>query len=138
MKKMDRPGVGIGVWIVKGNKVLLGKRISDHAHGTWAPPGGKLDMNESWEACARRETEEETGLKIKNIRYCGATNNVYRKEGRHYVTIHMVADWAAGEAKRMEPEKCAGWRWFSWRKLPTPLMPGSRTFVKTGYNPLDI
>jgi 8-oxo-dGTP diphosphatase len=36
----DRPKVGVGVCIVKDNKVLLGKRKNSHGDGTWAFPGG--------------------------------------------------------------------------------------------------
>jgi len=44
-----KPGVGVGVIILKDSKVLLGKRHSDarkadselHREGTWTLPGGK-------------------------------------------------------------------------------------------------
>jgi len=60
--------------------MLFGKRISDHAHGVWCRPGGKLDGGESWEECARRETIEETGLRIKSLEYITTTNDIYPNE----------------------------------------------------------
>lgn len=46
---MERPKVGVGVLIVDGNKILLGKRKNAHGDGCWAPPGGHLEFGESWQ-----------------------------------------------------------------------------------------
>ena len=61
---MTNPRVGIGVLIFKEQKILLGKRIMSHGSGTWSPPGGHLEFRESFEECAIREVNEETGLTI--------------------------------------------------------------------------
>lgn len=57
--------------------------------GTWALPGGHLEFGESFETCAVRETLEETGLNIKDVRFLTATNSVMTAEDKHYVTIFM-------------------------------------------------
>ena len=68
--KMDKkPKIGVGVIVIKENKVLLGKRKGSHGEGEYAFPGGHLEYMETIEDCARRETLEETGIKIKNIRF---------------------------------------------------------------------
>lgn len=61
----QRVQVGIGVIILKGNKILLGKRIDGHSKGTWQSTGGHLEFGESFEDGARREIKEETGLEVK-------------------------------------------------------------------------
>lgn len=43
-------------------KVLLIKRKADPYRNSWALPGGFLRMEESLDACARRELREETGI----------------------------------------------------------------------------
>ncbi len=135
---MEYPRVGVGVWIFKDGKVLIGKRLGVLGPDTWAPPGGKLEMMETWEECAQREVAEETSLRIRNIRYITTTNDVYPEYDVHYVTMHVVADWESGEPTALEPEKHTDWDWYDWDKLPHPLMKSSGNFVKTGYNPFTI
>jgi len=119
MEKQVR--VGIGVYILRDGKILMGKRIGSHGKNTWSPPGGWLEFGESWEECAERETLEEAGITIKNIRFGAVTNDVPKEEGKHVVTLHLVADFDSGEPKIMEPEKWERWDWFSWNALPEPL-----------------
>jgi len=135
--KNNRPKVGIGVMIIKENKVLLGKRKNSHGEGAWCFPGGHLEFNESWEDCAMREIFEETGLKVKNIRFATTTNDIFEKENKHYITIFMLADYDFGEVRIMEPEKCEKWDWFEWEedKLPKPLFLPNQNLLKQKYNP---
>ena len=68
MDKFEQIKVGVGVMILKGKKVLLHKRFGSHGEGEYASPGGHLEFGESIGDCAKRETTEETGIKIKNIK----------------------------------------------------------------------
>ncbi|MEK7106747.1 MAG: NUDIX hydrolase [Patescibacteria group bacterium] len=134
----ERPGVGIGVCIRKDGKVLIGKRKGGLMPGTWAIPGGKLDMNEELEACAIRETKEETGIEIKNIRFATLTNDIAKELGFHYLTLFYVADWKSGEPRVMEPDKCEEWKWSKWNDLPKPLFISTKNLFNTGFNPLEV
>jgi len=44
-------------------KLLLIERAAAPFAGSWALPGGFLDIDEDLEACAQRELEEETGIR---------------------------------------------------------------------------
>lgn len=124
-----KPGVGVGIMILRDSKVLLGKRHSDpkkagsalHGEGTWTMPGGKLDFQEELEECAFRETFEETGIKInKNkLEIISLTNNIV--EDAHFVTIGFLCRDFDGEPKIMEPDEIVEWEWFSLDKLPQPI-----------------
>lgn len=136
--KMERPGVGTGVYIRKNGKLLLGKRKGGTGAGTWCAPGGKLDMFEVWEDCARRETLEEAGIEVMNLQFVGVVDDPHPEQGSHYVTLSYVADWGSGEPTVMEPDKFEEWGWFSWDDLPEPLFLPVRNFIKTGYNPFTL
>lgn len=97
----------------------MGHRQGSHGADSWGLPGGHLEFGESWEACVSRETLEEVGLTIKNIRFLTATNDVFKSENKHYITIFMIADWAGGQAKVLEPDKCLSIGWFTYDTMPT-------------------
>lgn len=131
----NHPRVGVGIIVKKGGKVLLGKRKGSHGEGTWSFPGGHLDFGEELEECVRRELAEETGLTARNIRFGAVTNDLFRAEGKHYVTLFMVADHEAGEPKALEPDKCEKWEWFEWQKLPKPLFLTIENLLRQGFRP---
>ncbi len=131
----DIPKIGVGVIVIKDNRVLLGKRKASHGEGSWCFPGGHLEFNEEIEDCARREVMEETGIQIKNPRMGTFTNDFFRKEGKHYVTLYVISEHNSGEPKIMEPEKCERWEWFEWNKLPKPLFIPVQNLLRQGYNP---
>lgn len=130
-----RPQVGIGIIVIRGNLVLLGKRKNSHGTGTWNFPGGHLEFNETLEQCAQREVKEETNVTITNIRKGPYTNDFFTKEDKHYITIFMLADWKSGEAKVMEPHKCDQWAWHKWTDLPQPGFLPLENLLKAGYSP---
>jgi 8-oxo-dGTP diphosphatase len=118
---IKNPRVGIGVFIFRGNKFLMGKRLGSHGEGSWSVPGGHLEFGESFADTAQREVLEETGLRIRNIRFGAVTNDVFLREGKHYVTIWMLSDYESGEATIREPDKYVDQDWFDFDTLPVPL-----------------
>mmetsp|Transcript_12758 Transcript_12758/g.19663 ORF Transcript_12758/g.19663 Transcript_12758/m.19663 type:complete len:170 (-) Transcript_12758:343-852(-) len=118
--------VGVGVLIrdpLHPTKVFAGIRKGSHGASTLALPGGHLEMYESWEQCAIRETLEETGLQLRqnSVRFGHVTNDIMEKEGKHYVTVFMVGEChcEVTRPKNLEPHKCAGWDSFSWEEFCT-------------------
>ena len=68
--KKDR--VRVVVYRDDGKILLVRSRFSRQE---WALPGGGVKHNESYEQAAVRETLEEIGLKIHNLRYLGKANS---------------------------------------------------------------
>ena len=140
MEEKQRPKVGVGVMILKDSKVLLGKRKNAHGAGEYAWPGGHLEFGESFEACARRETMEEAGIKITNVRFLRLLN-FQKYADKHYADIGLIADWESGEPQIMEPDKCEGWDWYDIDNLPQPLFGPVPSYIeayKTGRNYFDL
>ena len=87
-------------------------------------------MFESWEDCAIRESLEETGLNIHNVQFGHVTNDMMEDQGKHYVTIFMMAECLClpqsssstreddlPMPQNLEPHKCHGWNSYGWEEL---------------------
>jgi 8-oxo-dGTP diphosphatase len=129
---MKRPAVGVAVVVIKNDRVLLGRRKSSHGSGSWSFPGGHLEFGESVENCAKREVLEETGIVITNVRYGPFTNDFFRDEQKHYVTLFTLADYGSGGEEVREPEKNDCWSWYGWNELPQPLFLPIRNLLTLG------
>lgn len=141
-----KPGVGVGVMILKNNKVLLGRRHSDpqkadsqlHGEGSWTMPGGKLDFGEKLEDAACREVLEETGISIdkEKLDIISVTNDIV--SDAHFVTIGFLYKEFEGEAEVMEPDEIVEWKWFDLDNLPGPIFFPSEKILKKFINKRDI
>jgi 8-oxo-dGTP diphosphatase len=130
-------GVGVGVLVFRGGKILLGRRQGSHGAGTWSPPGGRLEYGESIEDCARRELREETSLELGPITFGPYTNDLFPEVEQQYVTAFVIAYDAVGEPRNTEPHKCEGWAWFGWHELPAELFAPMRSLIASGFAPRE-
>ncbi|KAM0792390.1 hypothetical protein ACM66B_005070 [Microbotryomycetes sp. NB124-2] len=121
---MTRPRVGVAVFVVRHQQLVIGIRKGSHGPGTVQLPGGHLEQGESWQDCATREVLEETGLQLnpESIGFVTATNDVFNHD-KHYVTVFMIAEPLDKEAEPrvLEPEKCESWQWTSLTSLRSRL-----------------
>ncbi len=132
-----KPGVGVGVMVLKDGKVLLGLRHGDpkkadsalHGEGTWTMPGGKVRFKERVRDVAYREAEEETSLKIQKgkLEIISVTDDIVGDA--HFVTIGFLCQNFKGEPKVMEPNEITQWQWFSLEQLPSPIFFPSREIL---------
>jgi 8-oxo-dGTP diphosphatase len=86
-------------FIKKDGKYLMLHRNPDKKimPDVWMAPGGKIEKNEGLFECARREVQEETGLKIKNLRV-KVIGNGYLQDLDQEIFFHFVfADYAGGK-----------------------------------------
>lgn len=129
--EQQRPKVGVGVFILKDGKLLLGKRLSKDSHGDgeYCGPGGHMEFGETLEECAVRETREEVGIEIENVRFLCMTN-ILAWKGKHYIDIGMVADWKSGEPVVTEPDVRADWGWYDMDKLPSPMFANEPIYIE--------
>jgi 8-oxo-dGTP diphosphatase len=130
-----RPGVGVGVSVVRRDQLLLVRR-RHHGAGTWATPGGYLDPGEGFEACAVRETREETGLRVGDVAVVALSNDVH-DDGKHNVTVWLTARSEVGEAVVAAPDELDAVGWFAWDRLPHPIYRSTRNFLEGRTYPPD-
>lgn len=87
------PRVVVGTIPVRDGRVYLARRAIEPAHGRWTCPGGFLELGESTQEGARRETEEETRLLVEIGRLVGA----YSRPHAGVVTMIYEANVIGGE-----------------------------------------
>ena len=99
---------GSGVIVVNDrNEILLGKRADN---GYWDYPAGAMELGESYEECARRETLEETGLVLGEMEFLTSisgkdTYYVYpNKDQIYYAGMIFICFDYSGEMKVQEEE----------------------------------
>lgn len=90
------PRVVVGAVPVSGGQLYLARRAIEPARDRWTYPGGFLEVGESAQEGARRETEEETWLRVEIGRLIG----VY---SRPHVAIITVVYEASVVGGRPEP-----------------------------------
>ncbi len=98
----------------RGIRVLL---IKD-PYGKWTWPKGKLDKGETPLEAAKREIEEETGLKnVEPLSKVGRINYYYRRKKLIFKTVHLYLFRFTGrEALSIARDEIDDGRWFSDKK----------------------
>ncbi len=131
-KRDNKPKIGVSIILVNKKKnILLGLRKNGHGSNTWGMPGGHLEYGESFSDCAKREAIEELGIDIQchNSPF-HVTNDYFRIENKHYITVFILSTYKKGIIKNMEPEKCTEWKWFNYNKLPQNLFLPVENLIK--------
>lgn len=86
------PRIVVATIPVDGGRVYLARRAIEPALGRWTCPGGFLELGEAAQEGARRETEEETELRVEIGRLVG----VYSRPHAGVVTIIYEATVVGG------------------------------------------
>jgi 8-oxo-dGTP diphosphatase len=118
---IDFPGLGVGLVILRDRKILLYRRLRAPEADHWSIVGGKVDHMEPAEQAARREAEEETGLKIGRVELLGPAELITETDGHHWISLLYIAADFQGEPQLTEPDKLSSFGWFTRRDLPLPL-----------------
>jgi len=118
--KPETPKVGVGVILINDDyQVLLGKRKGSHNKESWGLPGGHMELGESFKRACKREVLEETGISINNVDPVSFSNDIFPKDGLHYVTLFFFGQWNRKQTpKLMEPNSCYEWKFFEVGNLP--------------------
>jgi ADP-ribose pyrophosphatase YjhB (NUDIX family) len=88
------PRLVVGTLPVRAGRVFLARRSIEPGAGLWTYPGGFLEIGESAQEGARRETEEETQLRIEVGRLIGA----YSRPHVGVVTLVYEATVVGGQS----------------------------------------
>ena len=79
------------------DRIVLIRRSNEPFEGSWALPGGFVEVGESVERAAVREVEEETGLAVELVRLVGVYSRPDRDPRGHNVSVAYLARRVSGE-----------------------------------------
>jgi len=123
-ERVPRPAARI-LLVDRDRRVLLFRFPPDDRPPLWCTPGGAVDPGESYEAAARRELWEETGLDMD----CGPQVAQRTIDFLTFERVEVTADerWfrvdvdahevVAGALTEQERKLLAGERWFSRNEI---------------------
>ncbi|RZN36841.1 MAG: tRNA (N6-threonylcarbamoyladenosine(37)-N6)-methyltransferase TrmO [Methanosarcinales archaeon] len=89
---MSTPALTVDAIILHQQKIVLIKRKNPPFKGSYALPGGFVDVGETVEGAVLREAKEETGLDIKIVRLVGIYSDPARDPRRHTVSACYLAE----------------------------------------------
>ncbi len=99
----NRPLIGVGVVVFKGQRVLLVRRGKPPRTGQWSLPGGRQRLGETVRATAAREVAEEAGLTVEVTALLDVIDSMTRDAdgalAYHYTLVDFLAEWRSGEAE---------------------------------------
>jgi 8-oxo-dGTP diphosphatase len=105
--------VGVGAVVWDGQHVLLERRGRPPGQGTWALPGGLVEVGETVEAALVREIREECNIEVRPGPILGLFQPIERDaEGRvryHYVVIDLLAFYERGDIEAGDDAAEACW-----------------------------
>ena len=83
---------------LRGEEVLLIRRVKPPLEGAWSLPGGRLEWGETLAAAALRELGEETAVCADLLGLVDVVDGLFGAE-THYVLVDYAARWRSGEPK---------------------------------------
>src|SRR5262245_26037467 len=138
--RYERPSVTVDVVIFTLQErelhVLLVKRKHWPFEGRWAIPGGFVNMSESLELAARRELEEETGVRDIYLEQLYTFGDPKRDPRTRVISVAYIALVSADTQTLRVSEESTDVRWFPVRALPGPLAFDHDTILATGLDRL--
>ena len=115
----ERPFVGVGVVVLRRNKVLLVQRGNAPNKGQWSIPGGKQLLGETVIEAVHRELLEETSVKIRQPALLDVVDVIVPdgigKIQYQYTLVDYQAEWLSGECRSGDDADAVNW--FTFEEL---------------------
>lgn len=90
------PAPTVSLLIIRGGRVLLGKRSGKPGEDRWATPSGYVEFDEDFLTTAIREAKEETGLDVEIVSILNVTDSFFQPT-QHFLNIYLLARVTGGQ-----------------------------------------
>ena len=130
-----RPLIMAGATVLildRSNRLLMMRRTDNHC---WGVPGGAMELGETYEDTARRETREEVGVELGDVKLFSVQSGpeshyVYANGDEIYAAnvTYLVRDFC-GEIK-LDTNEHSEYRYFDLDDLPDDISPPIKPILR--------
>jgi len=110
--KSSRIEVAAGLVFHKGKLLITQRPATGHLANLWEFPGGKREINETFEHCLHRELKEELDIEVTDLELLDEITHAYPEKTVHLQFIRCRL--AGGTPKLLG---CQDFRWISREEL---------------------
>ena len=106
------PKIGVISVVLKEKHVLMVQRKNNPDAGLWSYPGGHLNFGEKVFEASKRETFEETGIRILPQRFLTNLDIFIKKRNKivlHYLLVAVSCDYIGGNIIPNDDASDAKW-----------------------------
>jgi len=102
------------VFVIEDGRILLIDKKTGLGKGKVNGPGGKVEKGESPEQCAVRECQEELGITVSNLQYCGQHRFQFVDGYSIHVWVYTTSDYEGVPTESVEARPL----WVDLDKIP--------------------
>ena len=107
--------------VFRAGKLLITRRYADaHLGGLWEFPGGKRELNETFEACLSRELREELGIEVVVGELVESLTHSYPEK-----TVHLQFYRCRWLQHEPQPLGCSALEWVTAAELEDYAFPAA-------------
>lgn len=112
-----KPKLVVAALIKNKNKFLLSKESVESGKICWLVPGGKVEFGETLEDAAKRELQEETGIKVDKLKFLCFKEAIFPDYNYHTVIFFFTGTTKETRLGKDIERKVIESEWFTRKEV---------------------
>ena len=126
-----KPKLVVGVLTKNNGKYLLARETLEGGKDYWIVPGGKVEFGETIEEAAKREINEETGIKAKKLKFLAYKEAIATEYNYNTVIFFFETETNTRKIREDVEGKVIEAKWFTKKEaLKLPLVFSAKWLFK--------